>query len=78
MQSESWLTSEGVCSLTRGGLPLSVILLSEVSREETLAADTSPQTSGRTVMISKDKTSLSALCSHLASVLISFSCLTLF
>lgn len=38
-QSESRLTSEGVCSLTRGGLLLSVIPLSERSWEEALVAD---------------------------------------
>lgn len=35
-QSESWLTSEGVYSLTRGGLLLSVTLLCEWSWEEAL------------------------------------------
>lgn len=46
--------------------------------EESLAANCSPQTSGRAVAISKDKATLSALCTRLAPILISFSCLMVF
>lgn len=65
-QSESRLTSEGVCSLTRGGLLLSVIPLSERSWEEALVADCRAEPLGKRFSISGDKTTLSALCSHLA------------
>lgn len=70
-QSESRLTSEGVCSLTRGGLLLSVIPLSERSWEEALVADCRAEPLGKRFSISGDKTTLSALCSHLAPFSIS-------